>query len=140
MAVNKGVIVWRGDFGRPETHYAKSIIRDVTSDAALETLITSLLSHTDCNSAKRSFNTVNEMTDSAPGADANVDRRAVYYFRDEDLTIKKLELPAPPAIDTENQGQGERVTAAALAAVVAAVNTATGKTYTGLYGKVIQRT
>ena len=137
---DKGVIVWRGDFGNPESHYAKSVITGVTDDAALSTLITALLAYSDCNAAKRSLLTTTKMTDAVPVADANVDYRGVVYMQDTDLSIHKIEIPAMVSTAVEDTPQGERVTAAALAAIVAAINTATGKTYTGLYGKVIQKT
>ncbi|MGD9131973.1 MAG: hypothetical protein PVH73_10445, partial [Candidatus Bathyarchaeota archaeon] len=62
------------------------------------------------------------------------------YFRDPTtLSVHSFTLPAPPAADCEDTSEGERVTAAALAAVVGAINTATGKSYAALYGVVIQR-
>ena len=38
----KGVIIWRGDLGAPESHYSKSQIGEVTDDTALGTLATAL--------------------------------------------------------------------------------------------------
>ena len=140
MAMNKGVMIWRGDAGRPNNHYAKSTLEYITDDAALNTLITGLLAHTDCNCAKRSFNTVTGMTDSAPGASANVDRKATVYMRNTTtLHVVKMELPAPIAADCEVVGDGERLTPAAMTAIMTLVNAAvTGVTYTGLYGVVTQ--
>ena len=136
----KGIIVFRGDLGNPESHYSKSQVIDVTDDAALATLVTGLVAYTDCNAAKRSFVTATVITDAEPGADANVDRKAVIYMRDPTtLRVHSLTLPAPVATAVEDTVQGERVTAVAGAAIVALVNTATGKSYTFLYGVVIQK-
>jgi hypothetical protein len=137
--VNKGVVIWRGDLGNPETHYSKSMIADVTDDAALGVLVTALAALTDCNAAKRSYLALTSLTDSAPAADANVDRKAVCYFRDPTtLRVHSITLPAPKASISEN-GDNERVTAAAMSTIVTAINTATGKSYTALYGVIIQK-
>lgn len=136
----KGVIVWRGDTGRPENNYSTSRVEGVTDDTALNTLITALLSHTDCNAAKRSFNSVTAMTDSAPGASATVDRKAVLYMRNPtNLHVVKIELPAPASASTEFGDKYEKLTSAAEAAILAAINTATGASYTVLGSRVWQR-
>jgi hypothetical protein len=137
--MTKGVVIYRGDYGNPESDYAKAQLGDVTDDAAFATFLGTLGSHTLCNVAKRSFLTVTLMTDSAPDADANVDRKAILYFRDPTtLKVHSFTIVSPVAADCEPAGQGERLTAAAVTALVAAINTATGKSYTGLYGVVVQ--
>lgn len=136
----KGVIIWRGDSGNPKSHYSKSQIASVTDDAALSTLITALDALTLCNDAKRSFVSNTLLTDSAPGASANVDRKAIAYFRHPTtLKVHSLTIPAPVASACENTDNGERLTAAAMSTIVSAINTATGITYTALYGVVIQK-
>lgn len=137
---SKGVIIWRGDLGNPESHYSKSQVSEVIDAAALLALQTSLLAFVDCNAAKRSFVASYIGTDSAPAAGANVDRKAVCYFRDPDtLKVHSVTLPAPKSTTVEDTVQGERVTPGSMTAIVAAINTATGKSYTPLYGKVIQK-
>lgn len=137
---SKGVLIWRGDLGAPESHYAKSQISEVTDDTALGVLQTALAAYTDCNAAKRSFLTLTLGTDSGPGADANVDRKAIIYFRDPTtLKVHSITIPAPVSTAVEDTPEGERVTTTALGVIVAAINTATGKSYTGLYGVVIQK-
>jgi hypothetical protein len=135
----KGTITFRGDSGAPENHYSKGTIHGITDDAALATLLTTLGSHTLCNVAKRAFSSNTAGVDAAPGADANVDRKAIYYFRDPTtLNVHSFTIPAPVDADCVDTSEGERVTAAALASVVGAINTATGKSYSALYGVVIQ--
>lgn len=136
----KGVIIWRGDAGNPESHYSKSQISDVTDDTALQTLVTALLPYSDCNAAKTSFVANTLGTDSEPGADALVDLKAVCYMRDPDtLRVHSVTIPAPVATMYTTEDQGDRVTSAALTAIVGAINTATGKSYTALYGVIIQK-
>lgn len=136
----KGAITWRGDTGNPPSHYSKSLIDSVTDDAALATLITALDALTDCNDAKRTFLTSTLLTDSAPAAGANVDRKAIAYFR-HPTTLKthSVTIPAPVDSACEDTDDGERLTSAAMATIVAAINTATGISYTALYGVVIQK-
>lgn len=140
MAALKLVLIWRGDLGAPESHYSKSIVSDVTDDTAAGVLQTALAAYTDCNAAKRSFLTVTLGTDSEPGADANVDRKAICYFRDPTtLKVHSVTIPAPVSTAVEDTPEGERVTSTAMTAIVGALNTATGKSYTALYGVVIQK-
>ena len=141
MAVtNKGIVIWRGDYGRPRAHYSKSIIKFVLTDAALGVLGTALAPLSDANYAKRSYITETGATDSAPGAAVSMDTKGVIWFKDTaDNSIITLTIPALKSTAWEVTDAGKRVTAAALATIVAAVNTATGKTYTALYGKFIDK-
>lgn len=135
----KGVIMWQGDYGKPEANIVKGIYREVTDAAALDTLATALLAHTDCNVYAKHYNSVTETGSSAPGVDANVDEKAQIVLKDSSNgKIIKFLIPAPVAADFELVGQGERMTSVALTAIVSALNTATGKTYIGLYGKKLQ--
>jgi hypothetical protein len=139
MAVNKGVIIFRGDAGRPQNHYSKSTIEYPTDDTTLATFCTSFAAHTEANIARRSFNTVTQMTDSAPGTGVNMDNRCVLYMRDPaTMHIVSFEYPAPVAADWITVAEGDRLTSVALNAIVADINTMTGKSYSGLYGKVIK--
>ena len=136
----KGVIVWQGDYGQPESHLSKGSFRDVTDAAALDTLATALLAYTDCNVYAKHFNSITETGSAAPGVDANVDEKAMIVMKDSaDGSVAKFLIPAPVSTMFEMQDQGDRVTAVALAAIVAAVNAATGKTYVGMYGKKLQK-
>lgn len=136
----KACIIWRGDLGNPKNNYSKSLVDSVTDDTALGTLVTALAAYTDCNSAKRSFLTITGMTDSAPSADANVDRKGIVYFRHPTtLKVHSITIPAPKSTATEDTDLGERMTSAAVSAIVSAINTATGVSYTALHGVVIQK-
>jgi len=136
----KGVIIWRGDTGRPTTHYSKTQIVDVTDDTALGVLATALSAYSDANMAKRSHVTNTIGTDSAPAAAANVDKKAVIYFRNaSDLGVHSVTIPAIKTTSIDVKDEGDRVKAADGAAIVAAIATATGNTLTFLYGVVIQK-
>jgi hypothetical protein len=141
MAV-KGIIVLRGDMGNPETHYAKCQVTDVQGTTALDTLASALGAHTNCNIAKKSYISIVLGTDEAPGAEppANVDRKAIIYMRDPTtLRVHVLTLASPVDADVEDTPEGERITNAAGVAITGLVNTATGREYTFMYGKVIQK-
>jgi hypothetical protein len=135
----KGVVIWRGDYGNPKSHYSKSMVSEVTDDAALATMATALAAYSDANYAKRSFLSLTIGTDAAPGASANVDKKAICYFRDPTtLKVHSITIPAPKSSIVEDTDDGDRVTSAGMTAIVSAINTATGKSYTKLYGVVIQ--
>jgi hypothetical protein len=136
--MNKGIIVWKGDLGSPPNNFAKTTIEGVTDDIALATLAAALLNHSDCVVARRSFNSVTGVPGGSPGVSANVDNKCTVYMQDPaTLHTVSLEIPAVKAASMEivDNAEFERMTAAALAAIVSAVNTATGKSLIGLYGK-----
>jgi hypothetical protein len=136
----KGVIIWRGDTGAPRTHYAKSQFTDVISDATLDVFQAAITDLSDANIAKRSFLDTNLETDSAPATDANVDVKGIAYFRDSTtLKVHSFTIPAIVSTAWEALPEGDRLTAAAMATLVTALNVATGNTYTALYGVVIQK-
>lgn len=140
MATNKGVIVFRGDYGRPRSHYSKTTIKGVTADAALGTLATALAAYSDANYAKRSFIVETTATDSAPGSSVSMDTKGVIWLKDTaDGSIVTVTIPALKSTAWEIKDSGKRITPAVLTAVQSAINTATGKTYTALYGKFYDR-
>lgn len=133
-----GIVTWRGDAGRPESHLGRSRIRNVTDDTALATLVTTLLTHTDCNAASRSLVESTEINNTAPGVDANVDQKGIVFFKDSaDGSVHRISLPAPVSTDYELLDVGLRYTSTAGTAIITAINTATGKTFTFLYGIVV---
>ena len=85
MAWTKGVVVWKGDWGQPESHLSKGVFRAVTDAAALTALVhktTGLGQYTDCNIYAEHFNSVVESGTGAPGVDANVDVKAMIVLKD----------------------------------------------------------
>jgi hypothetical protein len=136
----KGVVIFRGDNGSPPNNYVKTIIDQVTDDAALAILAPILGGHSDCNVAKRAFSTLTAIADAEPGADANVDRKAICYFKDTVTQhVISVTIPAPKDTSVEMTAEGERVTDAAMLAIEAALETATGRTLASLYGVVVQK-
>lgn len=140
MAITKGIFVFRGDLGSPMSHYAKTSVMSVLTDLAAETLGTFLDSQSEANLAKRAFQTITGLTDTAPGIAANVDRKAIIYFRQPtNLKVRSITIPAPVSTICEETPEGERITSVAMTAIVAAIATATGIPYTPLYGVVLQK-
>lgn len=138
----KGVLIWRGDIGKPRSNYSKTQIANVTDDTALGTLATALAAYSDANMAKRSHVTNTIGTDSEPGAtpSANVDSKGIVYFRDaSDLSVHSVTIPALVSTAWEEKDEGYRVTPTAGAAIVSAIATATGNTLTFLYGVYITK-
>lgn len=71
---------------------------------------------------------------------ANLDEKAQIYMKDSsDGTIHSIEIPAAKAAMFEKQGEGDRVTVAALNDIVSTIATQTGRSLVPLYGKKIQR-
>lgn len=137
---DKGILVWKGDLGSPPTHVRRSEVSFPLSQNALGTFFDALLTYTDCKRQKASIVESNQYGDPAPGADVNVDRWAKIFFRDPTtLGIHSFSLPGIKSSAVEGTNRGERVTLAALSAIVTAINTLTGKSYTPLYGVVMQR-
>jgi len=138
--INKGSIIYLGDYGVPESNKTKSVFRDVTDDAALSTLATALVAYSDAVIAGRSFSAQTDSGASPPGVDANMDVKAQITLRDsDDGRIIRFLIPSPDNAIFDAVGQGDRVNAVTLAAIATAVSTATGKSYVGLYGKKIQK-
>jgi len=142
MANTKASIIWLGDVGRVPQPTGKSIISSVTDAAALEALKTALSPYSECNVQAQSLTSTVEYVVARPGTDVNVDRIGCCILKDTaDGSIHKLSIPgfSKDPLDVELTDAGERLTAAAVAAIATACSTATGKTYQGLHGYVITR-
>lgn len=136
MAVQKGIIVFRGTRGSPQSNKVKCSIFGPTDATALGTLAATLATHSKCNAASRSFVDQADIDTSIPASPANTDIKGVVYFRDPDtLRTHSITIPDPVDADVdETQDEGDRLTDTAVSAIVTAINTATGKSYTPLYG------
>lgn len=140
--MNKGVIVWKGDLGSPPNNYSKSTVEGVLTEAALTTLATALAAHSTAVVARTSYNALTVVTSAAPGVSANVDEKCTVFMQDpSNLHLVSIDIPAILAASMESidNTQFKRMKAAALAEVVAAINTATGRGLAALYGKANTR-
>jgi hypothetical protein len=138
---DKVLVQYRGDLGDPPSNFAQSVIDNPISDAAAVTFLTALDAHTDANISKRVYSTVTSMTGAAPGSGVNIDRKAVLYFRHPTtLRTHNFTVNAIVAADTEEVvgSEGERVTTAAMTAIIGDIETLTGIAFIPLYGVVIQ--
>lgn len=140
----KGTIVFHGDRGTSQSpHTSKAVVNGVTALAALETLAGVLGGYSLCNVGRQSAVDFAAGTPSAPVANANVDERAIIYMRDTaNDTVVSVTIPAwdETTYPLEASSEGDRIAAADVTAITAAVATATGKTLVGLWGKHIKRT
>lgn len=135
----KGTIVWRGDRGRPPGNLFTTRIAVPLSKVKMTDLAWSLKDHTICLRNRVTFLDINSIGDYVPGAGANVDKVAVLYFRDPTTGgVGKISIPCLIAADIENTPNGERVTSTAMTTIIGLLNTATGKSYTPLYGIIKQ--
>ena len=76
----------------------------------------------------------------SPGTGANIDKKAVLYFRDPtDLSIHTFTYPCPPPADIEETGYGTRIKNSVVADIVSWINIFTGKSFEPLYGIYYQR-
>ena len=140
----KGTIVFHGDRGTNHSpHTSKAVVNDVTDKAALVTLADSLAGFSLCNRGRASVADADVGTPSAPAAAANVDERAVIFFKESsEENYRSITIPAWDVVShpLEASSEGDRIAAADVAAVVAAINTATGKSYQPGWGKHIKLT
>lgn len=139
--VNTGIITFRGDNGNPKANNKKKVeILGVTNNTALNILWYELGLHSKCNVAKGTWQMSLLLTDEAPDTDANIDKVAIIYFRDPDtMRVRKLHLPSPLDADIEETKEGQRVKKAIVTELVGHLSTACGKSFSPLYGIVIQK-
>lgn len=141
---NNYTVTFRGNVGRPETHTLKSSVSDVLDMNAGDVLSLVLSDMSTCAIQQSSFNQITLVAADPALFVGNVDRRAVCHFREE-ATGEMIRVTIPDPVATYNslpftefKDQGERVTAAGMNALAAALATATGKEIIALYGKVTQ--
>jgi hypothetical protein len=138
-----GTIQWKGDRGNPDSkHFSRSKVKNVTDFAALEVLVTALSAFTLCNAARRSVSEWGAGTATPPGVGANIDERAIIYFQDPAGDTHSITIPAwdETTYPLDPESEGDRIADADVAAIVSAINTATGITHVALWGKHIKKT
>lgn len=138
----KAIITLLGDRGAArQPHKSRAIVSGVTDKAAADTLATALAAYTNCTIDKVTF--VDEVNKAAspPGADVSIDERGVVYYNDADdgnqrsITLAGWDLTGKPIDELET---GDRIKSVDVAAIVALINTATGKTHTPGWGKHVK--
>lgn len=135
----RGIYLYWGNKGRPRSHFAEAIIENPLSMAALTTLRGVLNEYTLCNTATQTFQEKAKVDSGAPGGTVNVDKKAIIYFRHPTtLRVHHYTIPAPNPTYIELVDEGERMTDAAVAAIVAGIATATGISYAPMYGVIEQ--
>ncbi len=134
-----GRTYWKGDLGGGIGHETPSIVNP-QSWAWRTGLGTALTPYTDAIFAFWQLVYMEPISDVAPGVGANMDLRAVFYFRNETLErVQTFSLPAPKSSIYETTPAGVRIKATPLIEVVAFLASAMGQTLTPLYGVIVQR-
>lgn len=140
MSLTWGTITWLGDSGSPPDNLSPVLVRLCTSTQTLYDFMLAMEAKTLCTYKDLSIVTSFSWEKSPPGAGANVDKKAIIYYRDPDtLEVLKFMYPSPIAADIEETAVGLRIKDSAVATIVGFINTMTGKTYIPLYGKFLQQ-
>lgn len=135
-----GQLVWTGDTGFPTNHKTFTRVHEVNTVILLRDFALDLKDHSICNFSYRSHTRTDSSLVNPPGVGANVDRKAIIYFRDPDtLEVLHFSYPDPIAADIEETAYGNRIKQSAVIAVVSYLSTATGNSYIPLYGVFTQR-
>lgn len=134
-ASTKTTYVWRGIKGNP----GKTVIMEVTNEAAALVLQTGLLALSDAAIVSQSYSSLDNY-DATPLAGSLCERRAVCYFQDVDNNrLLRVTVPSPKAAMVEMTDNGERVKSTTLVTIQELLETATGRDLRPLYGVVVQK-
>jgi hypothetical protein len=141
MPQKEVVFHWEAARGGTPRHKAKSVLREVTGPGVETALRDALIGRTKCRCRTSAYvDRRNQFLGLSVNPESNADRRAIVYYRHPvTLEVHQFTYFDPIAADSEMTPQGERLTQEAVAAVVAAINVATGISHTPLYGVVIQK-
>lgn len=141
---NAAIIFWVGAYGGGDKKTKQMrfpfLAGSVPGTTAITVMRNVLRAYTDAEDTafERILKSTYEPT--PPGASANLDVKARIAFKDaSDGKVYRVELPAPKDSMFEVQGEGDRVKAADLTTIVAAISTAYSRTFIPLWGKKIQR-
>ena len=141
MAKTKGILCFRGSVGGSgKLHLFRSDILGVTGIGPLGTFCNAMAPRTLSYIRERTFCESWARTTTTPPAGRNVDRIATVYFR-EGVSggIRRFSFPLPIDSIVEDRSGGERLTVAAVNAIVEDLATVTGLTLFPLYGIVTQK-
>ncbi len=132
---------WIGDTGGNKRHEVDSYIERVAySWTPMAVFGTAVEAHSLCNWGASIRVKAQSRGTSAPALDANVDKKAIIYFRDPDTSeVLHFSYPSPIAADIEELPSGLRIKNSAVAAIVGYLSTLNSKAYTPLYGLYYQR-
>lgn len=137
MAITySGQLTWIGDTGTPIGNLSITRVRDMNTIVLLRDFALALNAHSLCNLSYRHYIRTDPYIPAPPGVDANVDEKAIIYFRDPDtMQVENFSYPAPIAADLEDVGYGKVIKESVVIAIVTDLNTATAIDFVPLYGK-----
>lgn len=140
MASQRCILTWLGTVGGRRGHISTSILDGVASVGECLAFADGMGSKSNANVKLYHHSRRYVKTLSPPGGGANLDRICTVYLRNvSDGTVRELIFPDPIASLSVEKSQGERLTDAALADIVALVNASSSETFVGLYGVVTQK-
>jgi hypothetical protein len=101
-----GAIEWLGDSGTPPTNRTLSKVgKRINNKAAFDSFTSNMDAHTKCVWATRIYMTKEFFGASPPATGANIDVKAILYYRDPDtLEVLHFDFPAPIDADVEDIG------------------------------------
>jgi hypothetical protein len=134
------ILHWEAARGGSARHKTKSVLTNASGPGSRYPLGQAIAARSKCKCRTSAYINRQEQHFTQPvDPESTADRRATVYFRHPStLEVHQFSYPDPVDGDTEVTPQGERLTQAALATVVTAINTATGISYAPLYGVVTQ--
>lgn len=136
-----GSLLWRGDLGSSAwANECRSDVGLVWGTGRLITFAGNIEPYSLCNLTNYFVVWSYSQTAGAPGVGANIDRKAVIYFREEgDEKVYHFQYPEPLAADIEVTPWGKRIKSAKVIEVVNLIAYAKNKTLIPLYGAYYQR-
>ncbi len=142
IRTDNATFVWVGDSGLAPTNESISLLPAFPDNniTPINVLFAAVQEHSLCLGRFLYYTLVYNLEVDPPGVGANVDRKAVIYFRDP-ATLEALTFtyPAPIAADVEDTQWGKRIKKSVVDDIVGHLSTMAGKSYTALYGVFLQR-
>ncbi len=136
-----GSLLWRGDFGSSSPiNESRSDLGPTTGGAAQLVFTAAIEPYSECNLSHHFIFLTYDQTTGAPGTGANIDRKAVIYFRDPDnLEVLHFDYPAPLTSQIESTPWGKRVKYPVVVDITALLSTLKGQSLIPLYGSYYER-
>lgn len=137
----RGSLLWRGDTGSSALANESCSYSGPAPDATkFGNFASAIKAYSKCNLTHK-YRTATYSEDlGAPGTNANIDRKAVIYYRNpSDLSVNQFQYPEPLATDIEDTPWGKRIKETAIIAIVTLLSTMAEVSYIPMYGVYYQR-
>lgn len=139
-----GGIQWIGDSGAPQGQQTISLVRSIATPSTGQKMLDlrgSMLAHSECNTpVVIMVSTYPQTPSTPPGVGANINKRALIYFRDpSDQKVYHFDYPCPIAAEIESTPTGNIIKQATVVIITGYLSTCFGRTLVPLYGVYLQR-